>query len=150
MQGDAEGSEFNIHLNQWLTWTSGTVDVVGHVTKKLNGDLPSAIILILIFEQSLLQSGANKRDWGILIKPYSVRAIANRLGISKSTVHAKLVKLSELGYIERSELGFSLIPLPDGSTTAAQRHPEIKFILESMLEKIRTDTKPPIKININE
>ena len=146
----AGAAEFDLHLSQWLSWATGTLEVVSNLTKRLDGDVLSAVILILIYEQSLLASGATIKVGGLLIKPYSVRAIASRLGAAKSTVHSKLLKLIELGYLERSKAGFSLIPSPDGSTIAAQRHPEIKVILESMLEKIKTDTKPPIKISLSE
>ena len=80
MAGAAEAAEFDLHLSQWLSWATGTLEVVSNLTKRLDGDVLSAVILILIYEQSLLASGATIKVGGLLIKPYSVRAIASRLG----------------------------------------------------------------------
>ena len=33
MAGAAEAAEFDLHLSQWLSWATGTLEVVSNLTK---------------------------------------------------------------------------------------------------------------------
>jgi DNA-binding transcriptional ArsR family regulator len=139
--------EMNIHLSSWLYFATASVDTVGSITKKLDGDLSGALVLIVMFEQALVSSAPRPENWTSDISRYSVRSIADRLGLSKSTVSNKLNHLADLGYIEKYDRGFRITTTESGSARAAIDIPDVKHIIERMLRSIKADDAKPVKFS---
>jgi len=130
-------TSISLHLDHWQIWLTGTLNILSKLVVIFEQDVVLAYVYWMCMEEVLNACPPETPATEITVTRYSIRAMSLRLGLPKSTIHDKLQRLNELGFIELDGKFLSIAKGKNGEPKLLEMYPDYRNDIEAMLEGIK-------------